>query len=135
MSKSRQRIREQPQSSHTVPTHPPTDYHFFVVFCFKAIFLFLVETSDTDDDFQPQTVNAKTQWERWEQSTTQCKIYRLCQQQRNLRLNLRFGEFITSVCKKLKMLYNTIYHPHFLTLWMELTETEKNSYHRQVSLI
>jgi hypothetical protein len=89
-----------------------------------------VASSDTDDDFQPQKVNVKTQWEQWEQSTTQ---YKLCQQRRNHRLNLRFGQFVTNICQKLKLAYNTIYHPHFMTLWMELTELEKNSYHWEVT--
>ena len=93
-----------------------------------------MESSDTDDDFQPQKVNEKTQWEKWEESTIQSKIYRLCQQRRNHRVNLQFGEFVTTVCQKLKMLYNTIYHSHLMTLWMELTELEKNSYHWQVNI-
>lgn len=34
-------------------------------------------------------------------------------------------EFVTSICKKLKILYNTSYHPHFLTLWNNFRRLKK----------
>ena len=95
------------------------------------------DTSDeSDEDFQrrnkrPATLNQ--QWENWDRTTGE--IYKLIQQQINMRKNLRYGEFISEICLTTEILYTNTDSAYFMHLWNQLTDDDKSSYERQVSSI
>jgi hypothetical protein len=95
------------------------------------------DTSDeSDEDFQRRKKRPATitqQWENW--GRTKGEIYKLIQQQINIRKNLRYGEFISEICLTTGILYTNADSAYFMDLWDKLTDDDKDSYERQVSSI
>ena len=94
------------------------------------------ESNESNEDFQrrhKRPATLKQQWENWDRTTGE--MYKLIQQQINIRKNLRYGEFITEICLTTGMLYTNAESGYFMELWKQLTDDDKASYERQVSSI
>ena len=92
------------------------------------------ESDESDEELERRKrrpATSKEQWEKWHQTTAE--IYKLIQQQLNMRKNLRYGEFITEICLTTGKLYNNTNSAYFMDLWDKLTGEDKDSYESQVS--
>jgi hypothetical protein len=81
------------------------------------------ECDESDEDFQrshKRPATSMQQWENWHHTTVE--IYKLIQQQLNMRKNLRYGEFITEICLTTGMLYNNAKSGYFMDLWNQVTD-------------